>query len=533
ADAHGAGAVADAHGAGAVADAFPEAAGELRAVLSAHPLRTGLVPRPKLPAWADPAVLPEVRLREREAALSADATRALAELLASPAPYATREMRDLLDPDALMEFGWALFEKWRAAGEPARHAWALAQLGRTGGDATVARLVPVIGAWPGGGRANALKGLDVLRALGTDAALAALRDIAGTPASDGLHWEAERRFDDAADARGLTPERLADRLVPRFGLDADASATLDYGPRRFRVRFDERLQARVFDENGTLRKTLPKPAVKDDPDLAPAAYRTFGELKRGVRRVASDRCRDLEHAMLRGRRWTPDEFRDHLTGHPIVARIVRRLVWLAEPGGEEPGGRETGGGETGGDQGAATAFRIAEDGTFADVRDDPFVAPGTARIRVAHPAHLGDDLPAWCEVFADYEVLQPFPQLERPAAHLTAAERAAGRLDRYAGRALHAADLGAGLWRKGRVHLEPGEERWLWWDAGARRRIVAGLGTGPWPHPGDADATMTVRYVRASTRPVGRDDPRGAPVRFGDLDAATVSEALTSLLPPP
>lgn len=43
------------------------------------------------------------------------------------------------------------------------------------------------------------------------------------------------------------------------------------------------------------------------------------------------------------------------------------------------------------------------------------------RWELAHPADLRDELEAWGEVFADYETLQPFPQLGRPL------HRAAGR----------------------------------------------------------------------------------------------------------
>ena len=49
---------------------------------------------------------------------------------------------------------------------------------------------------------------------------------------------------------GLTAEQLADRLVPDFGLDADGSMVLDYGPRRFVVGFDEQLKPYVADEAG-------------------------------------------------------------------------------------------------------------------------------------------------------------------------------------------------------------------------------------------------------------------------------------------
>ncbi|MFV2178527.1 DUF4132 domain-containing protein [Actinomadura sp. LOL_016] len=276
---------------------------------------------------------------------------------------------------------------------------------------------------------------------------------------------------------------------------------------------------------------MPKPGAKDDPDLAPAAYRAFGELEKNVQQVLSDRRSNLERAMTHGRRWAPGEFHDHIVRHPIVGRIARRLVWLAEPGGAVTA------------TATATAFRIAEDGTFADVHDDPFdpfVLPETTRIRLAHPAHLGDELPAWREMFADYELLQPFPQLERPAVHLTGPERDGDRLDRFAGRAHHAADVLAARratrWRDGRSFVEPGEARWAWWPVGDDRRIVAGLGTGPWPHPDeDGDAAMTVAYVRATTVPPGppaRDDPGGAPVRFGDLDAGSVSEGLTALFKP-
>ncbi|OLT25149.1 hypothetical protein BJF79_44485 [Actinomadura sp. CNU-125] len=61
--------LADRHGAEAVAGAAPDVSAELLAVLSAHPVRTGLVRRPKLPAWADPAVLPRARLRAPRRAL--------------------------------------------------------------------------------------------------------------------------------------------------------------------------------------------------------------------------------------------------------------------------------------------------------------------------------------------------------------------------------------------------------------------------------------------------------------------------------
>ena len=48
---------------------------------------------------------------------------------------------------------------------------------------------------------------------------------------------------EVAEQRDLTPEELADRLVPDLGLDADGSLTLDFGPRAFRVGFDGSLRS--------------------------------------------------------------------------------------------------------------------------------------------------------------------------------------------------------------------------------------------------------------------------------------------------
>ncbi|MFV2178528.1 DUF4132 domain-containing protein [Actinomadura sp. LOL_016] len=412
----------------AAAEAFPEAcpqaADGLRAVLSAHPVRTGLARRPKTAGWADAAGLPPVLLRDREAALPPDAARSLVELLALPDPYEVGAMRDACDPASLAAFGRALFDRWLAAGAPAKESWALLQLGRTGDGGTVRRLVPLIERWPGEhGSAKAEKGLEVLAALGTDVALSALDRIARSSKFEALRWEARSRLEKAAAARGLALDHLMDRLVPDFGLDADASTTLDYGTRRFRVGFDDGFRPYVTGEDGAVRASLPKPAGTDPADPAVAAYRAFADLKKDVRSVVAERRRRLRKAMLYERCWTPEEFRDHFVRHPIVGRVARRLVWLAFA--EDRDGS------------AAKAFRIAEDGSFADVHDDPFDLSGTSRIGIAHPARLaGEDVEAWTRVFADYELLQPFAQLEHPVVRLTGDEPRGDRLDRFDGTSL-------------------------------------------------------------------------------------------------
>jgi hypothetical protein len=80
-----------------------------------------------------------------------------------------------------------------------------------------------------------------------------------------------------------------------------------------------------------------------------------------------------------------------------------------------------------------TAFRIAEDRTCADVNDKALSLPESGEVRIAHPVHLGRSVAAWSEVFSDYEILQPFPQLGRPVHAFTEEEGAGNRIDRVNG----------------------------------------------------------------------------------------------------
>ncbi|MGH3379684.1 MAG: DUF4132 domain-containing protein, partial [Actinoallomurus sp.] len=469
-------------------------------------------PPPKIP-WADPALLPRPVLRGGGTELPVTATGHLITLLALPGTPGLREVLDACTPESLAEFGWALFAAWRKAGEPSRNAWVLTQLGVLGDDQTVRRLTPVIRAWPGqSGHARAVHGLRVLAEIGTDIALVHLNGIARGVRYKGLRSAAEETIGDIARRRGLTAEQLADRLVPGFGLETDGGLVLDYGPRRFAVAFDEQLKPYVTDEDGKRRKDLPKPGAKDDPELAPAARQRFAALKKDVRTVASDQLRRLESAMVSGRRWTPAEFGDFFTGHPLMWHIARRLVWVSE------------------DDAGRTAFRIAEDRTLADAEDDAFALVSTARVGIAHPVLLGDAVKEWSELFADYEIIQPFPQLGRPVHALTDRERAGGRLARFEGATVPIGAL-LGLTRYGWDRGEPqdnGTEHWITRtvDGGC---VVVGLDPGIQVGYPDLNPEQRLEQVWIGSGPGYGWERRGDGRRFGELDAVTASEVLADL----
>ncbi|MEU9023696.1 DUF4132 domain-containing protein [Actinomadura sp. NPDC048394] len=458
--------------------------------------------------WADPALLPRILTRGRDRALPEDATKRLLGLLAKKAPEAA-DVRGFCDPHSLAEFSWAVFQRWYALGAPSKHNWALAQLGLIGDDTTVRRLAPLIRQWPGeGGSGRAVAALDVLAGIGSDVALTHLFELTRRGRYKGLKAKAAQKIDEIAAARGITPDDLADRAVPDFGLDEQGTLVLDYGPRRFTVTFDQQLVPLVVEANGKVRKSAPKPGPKDDPALAPAAHALFTGLRADLRTIADQEIKRLEKAMITRRSWTPDGFRRLFVDHPLLRHIVRRLVWITGDG---------------------TAFRVAEDRTYADIDDDAFTPAPDARIGIAHPLLLGDDLKAWAELFADYEILQPFEQLGRPVYRLADDERSARRLARVEGLVLS--------YGKAKGHSQG---RWESVDANGdftggwlARRDPAGLyvvaslspGLGYYMYGEGEDQKVTALWAG----PAPARTPQNS-VPLGDVDPVTMSEAVHDLV---
>ena len=362
---------------------------------------------PKLPAWLDVRHLPRLLGRDPKVVLPVEASEVailIAALDRADLPYEGGEaLRQVVDRRSLAELLWVVHERWIAAKHPAGQSWMVDALARFGDDETARRLAGAI-TMSGGeaARRRARAQLDALAAIGTEVALVHLAELVERGRSVRLREQAGEVFAVIAADRGMSVDDLTDRLVPRFGLDDDGTMLLDYGPRRFRIGFDEHLQPTVADDDGDRRKSLPAPNAKDDPVQAPRARDRYAGLRADVKTVAAARIRRFETAMVEERRWPASIHRELYVEHPLLWHLTRRLVWAVVDDVGRP----------------SSVFRFAEDRTPTDVDDRAVALDPAAPVVLVHPVRLAvEERERWRSVLDDYDLLAPFEQMAR-AVHV-------------------------------------------------------------------------------------------------------------------
>ncbi|UOD30599.1 DUF4132 domain-containing protein [Massilia violaceinigra] len=474
----------------------------------------------KLPKFCTPLVWSRPLLAANGKALPDAAMDAVAIMLRFPHADGVYEginqLKQACTPASLSDFAWDLYFAWVDDGAKAKENWAFYALGLLGDDDTARRLTSLLRIWPGYGlHARAVTGLDVLALMGSDTALMLLNGIALKLKFKALQDRAQEKIKAIAAARGLSNEELEDRIVPDLGLDEQGALLLDFGPRQFRVGFDETLKPFVRDDSGARLADLPKPKKTDDAALSKQAVERFKLLKKDARTIAAQQVLRLELAMCAQRRWTAQVFRDCMVTHPLVRHLAQRLVW----GVYDADGR------------LQACFRVTPEGAFSDAADDAFALPQGegAVIGIPHALDLSvEDASAFSQLFADYELLQPFVQIGRATHTLDDGEEAYHALGRWNGEVVPTGRL-LGLlnqgWRLGDTH-----DSAMIWD------LLKVLGDGYTAtlnmEPGiRAGSAYEFEEQTLGSVCIGRGGPKDirASVPLSSLGAATVSELIADM----
>ncbi|RYB05049.1 DUF4132 domain-containing protein [Lichenibacterium ramalinae] len=480
-----------------------------------------------LPPWFDPERLARPELRGG-GALPDEAVLAIGEVLSFSTPDHVHagviKVREACTDASLGRFAADLLAAWLAAGMPGQQGWAIWAVGWLGDDGSVAPLAAALQRFAAcRALPQVAMAIQALTDLGSDAAVMRLGLLASKLGAKSMRAKARRHLEAMAQSRGLTREDLNDRTAPDLDLDAEGGLDLDFGPRRFRVVFDEALVPRVRDEAGRMAAVLPKPRRSDDAARAATATARWRLLKRETILAAGAILSRLDAMVGTGRRVSPEAFLACFARHPFVGQAARRLVWGFYDGMEA-------------DRSPKLTFRLAG-ATAVDTEDVELadVLPASAGyFGLVHPLQVSPlVLAAWRAAFARHGIAQPCRQLERPVHRLTGAEDIKTEVFCFQGIAVEPGWL-RGMAARGWSFSHPVDDGLMWTierDVVLRdgRVGVASLGFRPGlgvgrSEPGEAPRALDLLSLRYATE--GAEE---GPVAFHHLDRVTASEILRSL----
>lgn len=262
--------------------------------------------------------------------------------------------------------------------------------------------------------------------------------------------EATAQAQALAERKGWTVDELADRTIPTAGFDGDGRLELSYGERVFTAALQPDLTIVLGDPDGKRIKSLPAARKTDDEEAVKAAKKAFTAAKKELKTVGSLQQARLYEALCTERTWVAEDWQTYLAGHPVVRHAVARLIWL-EVAGDRPGAE------------SFRPFRLLDDGSLTDADDEEVTLAEGSRVRVAHASLLSEDeVEAWREHLADYEITPLFDQLGR-GVHTLTEEAAKGReITDFEGHMLEAYALRGRALKLGYVRGQTEDAGWFY-----------------------------------------------------------------------
>ena len=352
----------------------------------------------------------------------------------------------------------ALYEEWLEAGAEAKNRWVLYAASIHGGTAMVDALYAQIKVWAEHSRgAMAAEAVKALAFHGSSEAMTLVDQMSRKFKNRQVRNAAGKALLDAAEALGISREELEDQLVPDMGFDEHMERIFDYGSRKFKVNLNFTLELEVYDSNGKRLKTLPSPGKQDDAQLAKAASDEYKQLKKQLKSVVQNQKLRLEQALSTARYWKIELWRKLFVKNPIMHQFAMGCVWGVYEGDT-----------------LIESFRYMEDGTFNTVDEKEYVLPepdekhsepsaecegsafGACQVGLVHPLELSKEtLSAWQNQLSDYEVIQPFEQLNRPVYLVPEEEEESKAFLRFDGKTVHSLTLSGKLlemgWYRGEI----------------------------------------------------------------------------------
>ena len=339
---------------------------------------------------------------------------------------AAKNIAEGINTRELNNFAQSVFGKWVDLGAQAKTKWVLYFSAIHGGESMVDILMQYIKQW--GENSRGAIASEAVRAMALSGSTTALMNVDGMSRkfkNKMVRSAAADALSNAAKELGMTTEELADKIVPNLGFDENMCREFDFGPRQFKVYLGAGNTLEIFCGDKQV-KNLPKAGANDDAEKAANAMADFKEMKKQLKTVAANQKSRLESVLMNDRKWTVDGWNELFVKNAVMHGFATGLIW----GLYDADGKLT---ET---------FRYTEEGSFNTVDDDETELPADGSIGLVHPLELTkEQIEGWKEQLSDYEIEQPFPQLDRKVYTMTEEEKNSTEILRFDGIELNSLSL--------------------------------------------------------------------------------------------
>lgn len=368
-------------------------------------------------AWVEQAELPPVVVDQ--AALDPRQVIALLEVLRlssleTPHP-AVALVREHAEPASLRAFLWRLIGYWETKRAPG--SWVFEAPGLFGDDTLVEELIPRITTWRAQGNyARVRLALRCLATMGFHAALRTLESFAKQDRYKSLQDGALAHLEAIATAHGLTRRQLEDRSVPRFGI-GDPHPAFQIGEHTVYIALNGDLVPVIQDQLGKLLRSFPKPKHGNPSADDLHAWERWKARRKLITQEMRAQSARFEQAMVDQYQWDTADWHAAILGHPLLAALARRVLWA----GYNRHGQ------------LQDVFCYGE-GMSASNEHYATVDPYTyASIGIPHPASVAlERRVVWGELMHNFQIMTPFPQLNRPVYDPTIAAPGVTKLAMFA-----------------------------------------------------------------------------------------------------
>lgn len=342
----------------------------------------------------------------------------------------------------------------------------------------------------GGASAAAFYKVGMMARIGSNVTLTWLDHWTRKAKSQGLKQRALDALDDAAALRNISRDEIVDLLAADLGFDEKCQQDFAFGERTLTLTLNGDGTMTLSLDGKTL-KSAPSTRKDDDEAELKARRAELANFRKQIKQTFSNAKDRLEQAMVTGRTFSQKIFAQTWGSNALLTYLARRVVWCLTINEE------------------AVYVRLDETNQFVDIDDEPVTWPEGALLSVLHPLNSGETMCAeWQEIFTDYEIEMPFPQLARPVFTVPEDESQLRSVKRYNKTEFPTSRLRTQMERRGWANGEPqdgGSVNWLYkYFANADVTVAIHMSNGFCMGFADYDESQEITHIDFMAGRLGR-----------------------------